>query len=98
MQIALSRLAEQDIQDILQYTLEQWGEEQLETYAAALNQALHTLEHNPHLGRSREDLYRGCRSLRVEQHIIFYTVREDTLSVARVLHSKMDARRHVRTE
>ena len=70
----------------------------MEKYAATLENAFHRIEDNPHLGRSREDLYRGCRSLKVGQHIVYYTAREDRLIIARVLHSKMDARRHIQTE
>jgi toxin ParE1/3/4 len=94
LELALARQAERDIRDILQYTLETWGEEQMERYAADLEAGIERLRENPGLGRRREDLYAGCRYYRVKEHSIFYSANEQILSIARVLHVRMDARRH----
>jgi plasmid stabilization system protein ParE len=37
----------------------------------------------------------GLRSFPVRQHIIFYRVGPQTVSVLRVLHSRMDTARHL---
>jgi toxin ParE1/3/4 len=95
MQLIISPRATQDIRDILQYTLEQWGEDQQIKYRGILTQALAHLQNNPHLGQLKEDIYRGLRVYRVEKHNIFYIVSKDTLRVARILHVRMDARRHL---
>lgn len=65
----------------------------MDKYAAAIDKALQLLVENPRLGRARGDLFPGCRSLLVEQHTIFYRVDEPTLSIARILHQRMDTKR-----
>jgi toxin ParE1/3/4 len=97
MQLTLSSKALDDIADILLYTLETWGEAQAQTYGATITKALTQLSANSELGRRREEIHAGCRSYRVQQHSIYYVLQQDTIIVSRVLHSKMDARRHVQT-
>lgn len=46
----LSPQAEDDFADILQYTLETWGENQVYVYRAVLDKALLTIKQNPRLG------------------------------------------------
>lgn len=94
--IVLSREADQDLIDILQYTLATWGAAQMDAYTAAIDKGLTLLARNPRLGRARNDLFPGCRSFQVEQHTIFYRVDEIALSIARILHQRMNARRHVK--
>ncbi len=43
------------------------------------------------MGRSRDDLGHGIRSHSVEQHVIFYRVRDDVLHVVRILRGKMES-------
>jgi toxin ParE1/3/4 len=95
MQLILSSKALDDIADILLYTLQTWGEAQAQTYGAAINKTLTLLSANPELGRKREEIHPGCRSYRVQQHSIYYVIQQNTIIVSRVLHNKMDARRHV---
>src|SRR3712207_4371528 len=98
MQLILSPEALDDITDILLYTLQTWGEAQQDTYAAAIDKSLQLLLDNPELGRRREELCANCRSYRVRQHIIYYIVRKDTINIARILHNRMDAKRHIHAE
>lgn len=92
----LSRQAERDIEGILQYTYETYGDEQRRIYAAALDQALATLTGNPGLGHRRPDLSDRHRAFNVEQHVVVYTVSAQRVNVARVLHGRMDFTRHTR--
>ena len=73
--------------------MRQWGDQQWETYEAALLRALVALSEHPFLGRARDDLRPGARSFPVEQHLILYEVFEDMVRVARIIHGRMDARR-----
>lgn len=91
----LSPEAKSDIESILLYTLQQWGERQFDIYSSTLNAALFALQDNPDRGRSRPELYAGCRSYRAAQHIIYYAVHGDEVHVARVLHIRMDPQRHL---
>ena len=74
----LSRQAEQDIESILQYTYETYGERQRQIYAAALHEAFETITDNPGLGHRRPDLSERHRAFNVEQHVVgLHGVRQD---------------------
>jgi toxin ParE1/3/4 len=89
--LRLSPEARADVREIRRYTAKQWGLRQRDRYAARLHQALGSLLDYPERGRPREELYAGCRSLLVEQHVIYYYLTDDEVVVDRVLHSSQDA-------
>lgn len=93
--IVLSELAEQDLADILQYTLGKWGEAQMDIYAAKLDKGIRLLESQPRLGKPRKDWYPGCRCYQVEQHLVLYAVAEQEILVARLFHERVDVIRHL---
>ncbi|MBM3341718.1 MAG: type II toxin-antitoxin system RelE/ParE family toxin [Betaproteobacteria bacterium] len=93
--VVLSELAALDLADILQYTLEQWGERQMDVYAAKLNRGLRQLAANPRLGKPRDDWYPGCRCFAVEHHLVLYEVEAQEVRVARFFHERVDVPRHL---
>lgn len=93
--IVLSELAELDIADILQYTLETWGEAQMDAYAAKLERGLRVLETQPHLGKPRDAWYEGCRCYSVERHLVLYELIEQEIRVARIFNQRFDVPRHL---
>ncbi len=95
MRLLLSPAAQDDLADILLYTLQAWGEEQQDTYATLLDGGLLRISDNPEIGRSRPELYSDCRSYRIREHIVYYAVRGQDIHVSRVLHVRMDAKRHL---
>jgi toxin ParE1/3/4 len=88
--------ARADFTSILLHSADQWGDRQRDIYAERLTSAIHDLARFPHLGPAREDLSPGLRSHRVEQHVVFYRVGNDTITITRILHRKMDAAKHLR--
>jgi toxin ParE1/3/4 len=94
--VSLTIQARQDFEEILIHSLGQWGEVQRDRYALAINQALTVLGDNPQIGRAREDLPPGYRAFPVEQHIILYRVTTRAVSVARIIHGRMDVQRALR--
>ena len=88
----LSPLAEADLEDIFEYTLSRWGEEQFYVYRDKLTAALNTIALDPEVvgSRSREDLFQGCRIFRVEHHYLVYRRGRDGIEVGRVLHERMN--------
>ena len=48
------------------------------------------LAENPRGGPHREDLARGLRFYPVDNYLLFYTIREDGITVVRVLHGARD--------
>jgi toxin ParE1/3/4 len=78
--------------DILLYTRRTWGTKQQATYEAMMTQALEMLSEHSQAGRPRDDLFPGCRSVQVEQHVIYYhQPRAGEIVVRRILHHRQDA-------
>ena len=96
----LSKLAESDLDDIYSYTLREWVDDQFEIYRNAFNKALDRLAHDPFLvnSKQRDDLYRGCRTYRVNKHYIAYMPSETGIYVGRFLHEKMEFSRQILNE
>jgi len=93
--LILSPRAQDDFADILQYTLETWGEAQVFAYRAVLDEALMTIQRNPHIGHKLPELSPAHRIFPAGRHLIIYRADDETVSVARILHERMDVRRHV---
>lgn len=90
--VVLAPQAERDYAFILVYTQRTWGGQQKASYRAMIAQALRSLREHPHSGRSRDDLFFGCRSLQVQQHVIYYYQPQPTeIVVLRILHHRQDA-------
>jgi toxin ParE1/3/4 len=96
--IKLSPEAWDDLDDIAAYGLLTWGDAQRDRYLATLDRALLSLGENPRLGRARDDLRRGYRSLVAGQHAIIYEITTDAIQVVRILHSRMDFQRALRDD
>jgi toxin ParE1/3/4 len=82
--------AQADIDEILLYTRKRWSAEQRRRYRAQRNKGMRSLLDYPERGLPRDDLYRGCRSLPVEQHVVFYSLDDDKIVVDRVLHTSQE--------
>jgi toxin ParE1/3/4 len=67
-------LAREDLKQIWRYSFNEWGEAQADKYFAEIAAAILKLQAHPYLGRSREDLRAGYYALRVNQHVIYYTL------------------------
>ena len=90
--VRLTSEASRDYEDILLSTMRAWGVEQKATYRAALTGALRRLRQHPGLGQPQDDLFPGCRSVQVEQHVIYYhQPRATEIIVVRILHRRQDA-------
>ena len=93
--IKLSPRARQDFVDILRYTGETWGAEQLAAYRDKIDKALQMISHNPQLGHRREDLPPTHLAYPVGSHVIVYRLFEAYLGVVRILHQRMGLTRHI---
>jgi len=93
----LSLWADQDYEAILAYTLDQWGELQLKKYDELMLSAFRELTKNPLLpfSRTRDDLFPGCRLLRVGQHYVLYRSKDGIIEIARILHVQRELQQHI---
>ena len=93
--IKLSTRARQDFIDILRYTGETWGQQQLHVYRSKLGAALRDIARNPALGRHRDDLPDTHRGYLAGEHVIVYLERGSEIGVVRILHQRMSLMRHL---
>ena len=93
--LVLSPKAEQDIEGILRYTGESWGERQLVVYRDELGDALDRLLRNPGDGHLSADLPDTHRLYPVGSHVIVYRLKHQVIEVIRILHRRMSLVRHI---
>ena len=93
--IRFSSPARADLVGIGTYTQDQWGKEQKAIYLGQLKNTLQTLLISPRSGTDRGDISAGLRSRATGSHIIYYRTAGFGLEVMRVLHRRMDPKRHL---
>ena len=86
----LSQSADHDLEDIFDYTVQEFGMDQAVSYLNGLDELFHMLLDNPELGRLRPELKAGLRSIAKEAHVVFYSVNSDHIRIIRVLHGSRD--------
>lgn len=95
MTIRFSRDATADLQDISDYTFQQWGEEQETFYLKQIHARLKEIKKDAGRFRLRNELFDGCQVASVGRHLIVFLVKEDIIVVSRILHQSMDFPRHL---
>ncbi len=93
MKIRLRAKARSDLAQIYAYSLVEFGEPAARRYKADIDDALTRLSDYPELGASEPRLGMGVRSYPAGEHRIYYRIADGHISVARVLHKRMDVRR-----
>jgi len=82
--------AERDLESIIDYTVQEWGVSQANTYLDGLESHAQLLAENPGLGTTRETLSEGLFSFPYESHILYYKKHTRGIVIVRVLHQHMD--------
>jgi toxin ParE1/3/4 len=105
-QVRLAAAAQFDYDEILLWTLEQFGERQALAYAEIIDDAFEALRDGPSLVgvRARDDIAPGLFSLHVARkkrrgrHFVLFRVERRgsarVIEVLRILHDSMDLARH----
>ncbi len=88
-EVTQSQLARQDLKGIFRYSFEKWGADKAAEYLVQLDAGIHALIDNPAIGRSRDEIRDGYRSIQINRHIVFYRVLDQVIDVVRVLHERM---------
>ncbi|MEP2446021.1 MAG: type II toxin-antitoxin system RelE/ParE family toxin [Balneola sp.] len=86
----LSLAANSDIEKIFDYTENDLGFDQAVKYISELDNVFTDLVNSPGLGRKRDEIKFGLRSIVQESHVIFYRVLEDRIRIVRILHVSRD--------
>ncbi len=89
--VILRQEAIDDLNDIWDYTFEQWSGNQADKYYATLKFACEKIGENPNLGKEYTEIRKNLLGLKSGKHIIFYhLISEDEIEVIRILHERMD--------
>lgn len=91
----ISRLASYDLDDIADYSIEQFGFDQADRYAEGLIRCFEKLAANRFMGHLVSVKPKGLRAFEYQSHTIFYKPVETSILIVRVLHQAMDAKRHL---
>ncbi|MEO7410138.1 MAG: type II toxin-antitoxin system RelE/ParE family toxin [Sphingomicrobium sp.] len=89
----LRPLAQQDINEIWDYSADRWGVEQARLYTQAIRDVVVRLTQTPDLGAAQIDRLSKYRKVRAGSHHRYYRYDETDLIIVRVLHVRMDAQR-----
>src|SRR5690242_8651437 len=104
--VRLGAAAEVDFANILKWTTENFGARQSRVYRDTLVQAIGELADGPNVAgsKARDDIMAGLRTLHVARrgrrgsHFLMYRIApKSTIEIVRILHDRMDLRRHVAT-
>src|SRR5690349_19193316 len=102
--VRLGAAAEVDLANVLKWTTENFGARQSRVYRDTLVQAIAELAEGPEIAgsRARDEIMAGLRTLHVARrrrrgsHFVMYRAAPSgTIEIVRILHDKMDFRRHV---
>ncbi len=86
--------AERDLEKIIDYTVERWGDIRAIQYIELLQEAAQLLASNPDIGVKRDSLLTALLSFPCQSHILYYLKDSHGVSIIRVLHSSMDSVKH----
>lgn len=93
--LVFSPMAEADIDDIYDYTEERWGYEQAESYIFGLRDICRSLAERQRRGKSLDQRGRAYLTLRYNSHFVIYRETELRITIIRILHQRMNVRRHL---
>jgi len=90
-----SQQAKNDLKEIYFYTFHKWGDKKAVEYLMQIDAGLQELINNPKLGKTRDYIREGYRSIHINRHVIFYIVEGSEIYVVRVLHERMLPSKHL---
>lgn len=88
--LRLSRRAQADLENIWNYTLAAFGEDQALAYLSVLEDGVAILLSHPEIGRSADHIKPGYRAFTKDHHVIYYLVSDEHIDVIGILHERMD--------
>jgi toxin ParE1/3/4 len=95
--VILRQEAIDDLNDIWDYTFENWSESQADKYYLSIKFACTLIGQNPELGRIYDEINENILGLQSGKHIIFYhKISSDEIEVIRILHDRMDLKNRLK--
>lgn len=87
MRYEFSRKARQDISELIDYGLDQFGPAQTDQYLDGLYYSFDLLTDNPEMGKVA---FGKTRRYRYRSHYVVYEIRQDVIWIANVRHVKQE--------
>ncbi len=89
MNLLLSFRAKEDLFEIWEFIADH-DEVAADRYIDHLRDRASEWLHFPELGRARDEMHPGLRSLLARNHVLFYRLEDQEVQVLRILHGSMD--------
>ncbi len=91
VQYRLTKLAQNDLENIWLYTIDRHSLDQANRYLDGLLASFDAIVENPGKGKSIDSVRSGYRKLPYGKHSIFFRLAADSvIEIIRVLHQRMD--------
>ena len=95
--VILRQEAIDDLNDIWDYTFEQWSENQADKYYGTIKLACNRIGEYPNIGKEYDGISRNLLGVKSGKHIIFYQIISiDEIEVIRILHERMDLENRIK--
>jgi len=92
----LSQKTHDDIDDIYEFGVGKFGEDQALEYLIGLRTHFQFLLKNPHIGKNRHEIKEGLFSFPYVSHIVFYRIFKNHIRIVRILHGSRDYKNFLR--
>lgn len=89
MRLVFRPEAEADLADIYDHIADD-SPARAEKFVALLRERCGALRQHPRMGRTRDELRPGLRSLLIERYVVIYHVIEDAVEIVAVVHGSRD--------
>ena len=91
VKISFRQKANEDLNNIWDYTYKNWSENQADKYYRILRFACQEIGVNPKLGKVYNGISKNLFGYKSGKHIIFYcSISVNEIEVVRILHERMD--------
>ncbi len=87
--------ARNDLKKIWRYSFKKHGENQADKYYDELIIGMEHIKNNPHIGVACDYIRSGYRQHKINRHFVFYRLSHTKIHIIRVLHEKMNFKKHI---
>lgn len=96
-QFVVSPAAELDLDDIWDYSAENWSPRQAERYICMIQDTITGLTDGSQPSQTASHIRAGYRRAWVGMHVLFFKESDEVVDVIRILHQRMDPTLHLRS-
>ena len=88
--------ARRDLDEIWEYSFEQFGLEKADAYLRGIQRAAATVTEDPRRGLGCDEIRPGYRRFAVGSLVLFFRASATRVIIVRILHARMNFDRHLR--